>query len=99
MSALDSLVNSERYTDTDTQHRERAAAELAAMRQLISEQMERIEQQQTVVDAAWELDDLCGWNIAKMENSRNYEIEGYLLKQLAIALAALPQPATKGKHG
>jgi hypothetical protein len=122
MNALDSLVNSEGYTDTDTQHRERAAAELAAMRaenayershadrliefattkmdmqalelaamrQLISEQMERIQQQQAVVNAARVIERIVP-DLLDAVTVTNQELAAF--EALHIALAALPQPS------
>jgi hypothetical protein len=88
--AIDTLKN------FDPEKGKLAEAELAAMRQLIGEQMERITQQQAVVDAAKELDEQCSWTTDDLYDYHEYEVQGRLLKKLAAALAALPQPA-KGK--
>jgi hypothetical protein len=109
MNALDNLMNKSEENTTDLEfaiivlnevrpnEAENAAEELAAMRQLISEQMERIQQQQAIVDATKELDEQCGWITTDLIDDHEYEVQGHLLKKLATALAALPQPATKGK--
>jgi hypothetical protein len=71
-------------------HAEKAAAEFEAMRQLIGEQTECIQQQQAVMDAA---------EVAVHEANNPYATARDIINAidaLAAALAALPQPATKG---
>jgi hypothetical protein len=70
------------------------ALELTAMRQIISEQMERIQQQQAVVDAAKTVEKILP-DLLDAVTLEDRELAAF--EALAAALAALPQLATKGK--